>query len=347
MSALIDEACKNGARLETACAALEISPRSLQRWQEGGEAKEDGRRAAAQGRVPANRLRDEERQAILAAANRPEYASLSPSQIVPILADGGEYIASESSFYRVLRAEKQLAHRGKAKAPSHSRPLPLVASAPNQVWSWDITYLATTISGMFFFLYLIMDIFSRKVVGWEIHAEQTSEHAALIFRKAHLREGVGAGDLVLHSDNGSPMKGATLLATLQRLGVVASFSRPSVSDDNPYSEALFKTCKYHASFPERPFGSLEEARFWVTGFVQWYNEEHRHSGIRFVTPGQRHRGEDGEVLAQRRAVYRDAQARHPERWSRATRNWDPVGSVSLNPTKSDRQPVQEQAQNAA
>jgi hypothetical protein len=132
MIQLIDEACANGARLEIACAALELSPRTVQRWQEEGEIKVDGRLKAAQGRVPANKLSAEDRQAILEIANRPEFASLPPSQIVPILADNGEYIASESSFYRVLRAENQLVRRGKAKAPSHSRPLALVATAPNQ-----------------------------------------------------------------------------------------------------------------------------------------------------------------------------------------------------------------------
>jgi transposase InsO family protein len=346
MIKLIDEACSIGARLETACAALALSPRTVQRWQEGDVLKIDGRLEAAKGRVPANRLSALDQQAILTTASRPEFASLPPSQIVPMLADSGEYIASESSFYRVLRAENQLVHRGKAKAPSHSRPLPLVATAPNQVWSWDITYLATTVAGLFFYLYLIMDVYSRKIVGWEVYIDQTSDQAAEVFRKAHLREG-SVGELVLHSDNGSPMKGATMLATLQRLGVVASFSRPSVSDDNPYSESLFKTCKYHASFPEKPFGSLDDARSWVSGFVLWYNEKHRHSGIRFVTPGQRHRGEDGRVLANRKAVYNEAQARHPERWSGAIRNWDHVSTVSLNPTKSDHPIVEKGGEIAA
>lgn len=248
-----------------------------------------------------------------------------------------------------MRAEKQLAHRGKAKAPAHSRPQPLVASGPSQVWSWDITYLATTVMGMFFYLYLylILDVFSRKIVGWEVYAEQTSELADVVFRKAHLREGVGTRELVLHSDNGSPMKGATLLDTLQRLGVVPSFSRPSVSNDNPYSEALFKTCKHPPGFPEKPFENIEKAREWVAGFVGWYNEEHRHSGIRFVTPGERHRGEDKVILQQRKAVYEAAKAKHPERWSGDIRNWDRVESVSLNPSKSALADAGKQTQNAA
>lgn len=331
--ALIDRACADGARLEQACAVLELSPRTLQRWREGGEVKGDGRQAAARERIPANRLKEEERQRLLEVVNSPEFASKAPSQIVPALADRGEYLASESTIYRYLRETKQLAHRGRAAAPTHSRPRSLVATGPNQVWSWDITYLATTLAGIFFYLYMALDIFSRKIVGWEVHAEQSDKHAAELFRRTHLREGV-KGEVVLHSDNGSPMKGATLLVTLQRLNVIPSFSRPSVSNDNPYSEALFKTCKYHPAFPEKPFEDVDLARKWVDSFVHWYNEEHHHSGIHFVTPGQRHRGEDIAILEQRKTVYEAARTRQPARWSGDIRNWDRIESVSLNPTKS-------------
>jgi putative transposase len=330
--------------LESACGVLGISARTLQRWMEGGGVKEDGRLAAGRVRTPANKLRIEERRRILAIANSAEFASLPPSQIIPRLADQGEYLASEASFYRVLREDGQMAHRGKAKPPSRRRPLAWVADGPNQLWSWDITYLASTVAGLFFYLYLIMDVFSRKVVGWEVHTEQSSDHASVLFRRAHLREGVGDGKLALHSDNGSPMKGATLLVTLQRLGVVASFSRPSVSNDNPYSEALFKTCKYRPGFPGQPFESLVHARAWVADFVHWYNDEHRHSGIRFVTPGERHNGDDIAILEQRKAVYEAAREKHPERWSGDIRNWNRPETVSLNPDKSDHQKKQELTQ---
>lgn len=343
--ALVRAACAAGARLEAACAVLGVSPRTLQRWTEDGEVKGDGRLVAARNRTPANKLGVAERQGILTVVNRPEFAGLPPSQIVPRLADQGEYLASESSFYRVLREAGQLAHRGKAKAPSGRRPPAWVATGPNQLWSWDITYLAGTVAGLFFYLYLIMDVFSRKIVGWEVHTEQSSDHAAVLFRQAHLREGVADGELVLHSDNGSPMKGATLLVTLQRLGVVASFSRPSVSNDNPYSEALFKTCKYRPGFPDQPFESVADARCWVAGFVRWYNEEHRHSSIRFVTPGERHRGEDIAILEQRKAVYETARKERPQRWSGNIRNWERPATVSLNPDKSDRQKKQGSTQN--
>ena len=333
MRRLIDEACESGARRSEACRVLALSARTLQRWGEDGEVKADGRKEAGAQREPANKLSEQERRQILDIANQPEFAAMAPNQIVPALADRGQYLASESSFYRVLREADQLARRGKAKAPSRQRPMPLQASAPNQLWSWDITYLATTFKGMFFYLYLIMDVYSRKIVGWEVFETESAEQAATVFRKAHLREGVRAESLVLHADNGSPMKGATMLATLQRLGVMPSFSRPSVSDDNPYSEALFKTLKYHPGFPDKPFDSLGEAREWVAGFQRWYNELHRHSALKFVTPAQRHRGEDGAILEQRHALYETARLQRPERWSGPTRNWESEGTVYLNPGK--------------
>ena len=199
------------------------------------------------------------------------------------------------------------------------------------MWSWDITFLATTTKGLFYRLYLILDIYSRKIVGWEVHEQESAEHAAVLIRKACLAEGFHEQGRVLHSDNGSPMKGATMLATLQRLGVVPSFSRPSVSNDNPYSESLFGTMKYIPDFPSQPFEHIESAREWVLGFVQWYNHIHCHSAIQFVTPSQRHRGEDIAIPKKRDEVYRQAKRRNPARWSGNTRNWSPVTEVWLNP----------------
>ncbi len=331
---MIDDACAAGARLDQACQAIELSVRTLQRWRDQGDIKDDARARAAQQRVPANRVTEAEREAILEVVNSPEFAHMGPNQIVPALADQGRYIASESTFYRVLREAEQVAPRGKSRAPTHQRPEPFQATAANQLWSWDITYLATTLKGRFFYLYLIMDVFSRKIVGWEVYECESAEYAASVFRKAHLREGVRADSLVLHSDNGSPMKGATMLATLHNLGVVPSFSRPSVSNDNPFSEALFKTLKYQPVFPDKPFDSLESARQWVAQFTHWYNEEHQHSALKFVTPGQRHRGEDAALLDERHRLYEVAKARHPERWSGSTRNWEPEKTVLLNPGRA-------------
>lgn len=336
MIELIEEACDGGARLSKACEVVEISPRTVQRYLRHGDIQPDGRKAAAAGRIPANRLSEQERSDIVETANQPQYAHLPPSQIVPDLADQGRYLASESTFYRVLREENQLAHRGRAKAPARKRPEELKATAPNQLWSWDITYLPTSIRGHFFYLYLFIDLFSRKIVGWEVYAEESAEHAAGTFRKAYLREAIVGESLILHSDNGSPMKGATMLSTLQKLGVMPSFSRPSVSNDNAYSEALFKTLKYHPGYPDKPFETLEEARQWVIGFQRWYNEKHRHSALKFVTPAQRHRGEDQEVLHRRAAVYEAAKANRPERWSGNCRDWSRPEVVTLNPKKSTR-----------
>jgi transposase InsO family protein len=170
-----------------------------------------------------------------------------------------------------------LKHRGKAKPKTSKRPKTHTAKGPNQVWTWDITYLPASIKGMFFYLYMIVDIYSRKIITWEIHEEQSDDLAALLIKKAYLSEGINGKDIVLHSDNGSPMKGATMLATLQNLGVVPSFSRPSVSNDNPYSESLFKTLKYKPGYPSKPFENLDSARTWVHEFVNWYNLKHKHS----------------------------------------------------------------------
>jgi transposase InsO family protein len=343
---LVTKAYNMGARQSRACEVLGLSERTLQRWREGGEIKHDGREYTENRHAPGNKLSELERQQLLNIANSSEFASLSPNQIVPILADQGRYIASESTFYRVLREADQLAHRGKAKPPTRKRPEPLLADAPNQLWSWDITYLASTVRGVFFYLYMVMDVFSRKIVGWEVHEKEAADHAAKLFRKTYLREGIAGRELVLHSDNGSPMKGATMLATLQRLGVMPSFSRPSVSDDNPFSEALFKTLKYHPAYPDKPFGDLDEAREWVAEFQHWYNEIHRHCALKFVTPGQRHRGEDIAILEQRRLLYEEARKQSPARWAGKTRNWDPVSVVHLNPGKPRKEEVEVKQVNA-
>jgi transposase InsO family protein len=178
-----------------------------------------------------------------------------------------------------------------------------------------------------------MDIFSRKIVGWQVYEGESSELASEVMRDICERENIARGQVVLHSDNGSPMKGATMLATLQALGVMPSFSRPAVSNDNPFSESIFKTMKYRPTYPQRPFENLLGARQWVGTFVHWYNEEHRHSAIGFVTPAQRHAGLDTALLSKRVEVYEAARQRHPERWSGATRNWQPVMIVHLNPEK--------------
>ena len=250
---------------------------------------------------------------------------------MPQWADRGVYLASESTIYRLLRENGQMTHRQASRPPTSRRPRQHVATAPCQVWSWDITYLKGPVRGSFYYLYMIEDVWSRKIVGWAVHPEESAEHASELFSTTCRRLELDPEGIVLHSDNGSPMKGSTMLATLQKLGVVPSFSRPRVCDDNPFSEALFRTLKYRPDYPSRAFTSLEEATAWVTRFVTWYNTEHLHSAIRFVTPDDRHFGREGAILNNRQRVYEQARQRHPRRWSAATRDWTPVGAVYLNP----------------
>jgi transposase InsO family protein len=261
---LIDKAIESGARLKTAAACIGLTARTIIRWRRD-TAGEDQRRGPRH--APANKLSQAEREKILAVATSPAFRDLSPKQIVPQLADQGRYIASESSFYRVLKERQMLTHRQTARPATTRHPRALTASGACQVWSWDITFLRTSVQGMFFYLYLFLDVWSRKIVAAEVFAEESMEHSARLFHKACFTHALNPDHLMLHADNGGPMKGSTMLATLQKLGVVPSFSRPRVSDDNPFSEALFRTLKYRPQYPPRSFESLEEAQAWVDQFV--------------------------------------------------------------------------------
>jgi len=338
---LVDETVAAGARQSRACAQLNIETRTLQRWR-NQDIGDDGR--AGPKSPPSNKLTAKERARVLEVANSPENRDLSPKQIVPQLADQGEYVASESTIYRILREEKQMGHREPSRAPSKPyRPQEYAAMGPNQVWSWDITYLRTPVRGLFSYLYVVLDVWSRKIVAWTIEKEESAERAVAMISAACEREGVGRHQLAIHSDNGSPMKGATLLAFLQGIGVVPSFSRPSVSNDNPYSESLFRTAKYRPEYPRKPFDSLKHARRWATWFVAWYNTEHRHSSIKFVTPQQRHDGSDREILAKRSSLYEKAKANNPTRWSKGIRDWSHIDKVVLNPSLNSNEAAGEAA----
>ena len=332
-----DEAVRAGARRARAAAVLGLAPRTIERWRtvEGGG--EDHRRGPLTS--PANSLTAGERERIVVLAASKEYRDLSPKQIVPTLADVGVYVASESSFYRVLRHEKQMEPRTRARPATSKRPRTLVATAPRQVWSWDITYLRAAIRGLFFRLYLTMDVFSRKIVAWAVHEEESAERAADLIDHAARREGVQPGELTLHADNGGAQKGFTLIAKLEALGVEASFSRPRTSDDNPFSESLFRTLKYRPEYPEECFASIDAARAWVARFVHWYNEVHLHSAIGFVTPSSRHDGRDAAILAARTKLYHAARRRRPERWTADVRDWSRVATVTLNPERPERAPT--------
>ena len=276
-------------------------------------------------------------------ATSKEFMDKSPWQIVPTLADRGIYVASEATFYRILKEEKMLVHRGRSAPKTQTPPAPLIAMAPNQVWSWDITYLKSPIKGKYYFLYMIMDIYSRKITGWSVRDSESMDYSSDLINETCFNEKISKKQLTLHSDNGGPMKGATMLATLVDLGVMPSLSRSGVSDDNAYSESLFKTLKYCPAYPSKPFEDIAAAIKWVEKFVNWYNKVHLHSGIKFVTPNDRHNGKDVEILKARSMVYEKAKNKQPNRWSKEVRNWDLINEVKLNPLRSKERESKKEA----
>lgn len=324
----IDEAVAAGATQGAACEVIGLDERTVQRWRARPDSEDQRRGPKTR---PGNALSAAEEAEILALVTSKEFVGLSPHQLVAKLADLGMYIASEATIYRLLRRHRLLRHRNRARPATRRRPREHVATGPNQVWAWDITYLPAGVRGTFWYLYSVIDVWSRKLVASVVHDVQSDDLAAILVQEACCRERVESGRLVLHSDNGAAMKGKTMLAKLEELGVVPSFSRPRVSDDNPFPEALFRTLKYRPSYPDRPFVTLDDARRWVATFVAWYNDDHQHSGIRFVTPSERHDGREAAILAHRHRVYLAARDRHPRRWGRHTRNWTPIAIVRLNP----------------
>lgn len=331
---LIKEAVIAGAREKLACRELGISQRTLQRWRSDLTPLED-QRPLAKRPQPKNKLSEAEKEVIVKIVNQAEFRSLPPSQIVPRLADKGCYLASESTFYRVLKENDMQHHRGRSKKPYSKPKSTHCATGPNQVWMWDITWLPGPAKGIYYYLYLILDLFSRKIVAWDIWTEESAENASILVRRAIVSEQrvTSLEPLILHSDNGSPMKGASLLETLYQLGITPSRSRPRVSNDNPYAESIFRTCKYRPSYPAKGFVDITEARTWVLSFARWYNQEHRHSGLNFLTPNQRHDGLADQILEQRRIVYQEAKSKNPERWSREIRDWTLEEEVWLNPER--------------
>lgn len=331
----LSEAVSAGSRKAPACAIVGLTVRTLQRWRQSGVddpcGLADGRSSRIQ--QPANALSQAERDEVMAVVNSPQYGHLPPTQIVPRLADQGIYLASESTCYRILRQANQLTHRRPERAPKpRPKPRALSATGPNQLVSWDITYLPTAVRGLYLYLYVFMDVFSRKIVAWQVHDRECQTLASALFADYVRAAGIPPKQLTLHSDNGAPMKGSTLITTLEQLGVARSLSRPSVSNDNPYSEALFRVLKYRHDQPVVAFTDLNHARGFAEALVHWYNHEHRHGAIGFVTPAQRHAGQDIKLLAQRDELYLRARAANPNRWSGQTRNWQRQTVVHLNPT---------------
>lgn len=322
---LLGEAKRGGARLVEAVKILGLSMQTIKRWRKqgvGGDRREGPRSA------PSNAFSQAEVALVLTTLTAVEHRDLPPDVVVAKLSDEGKYIGSASTMYRILRHSKLLKHRGRARARKPRKPPHLMAKKPNEVWSWDITYLPTQVRGRYLYLYVIEDVFSRKVVGHCVSERESAEVARALFGRV-LDENRGvAPTLTVHSDNGGPMKHADFSTFLESRGVARSYSRPSVSDDNPFSESLFRTMKYGPTWPGS-FASSREAETWMAGWVAWYNDKHLHSGIGYVTPSSRHTGEDVALLEKRRLVSEQARQANPSRWSGKARSWRRPGAVRL------------------
>ena len=327
---MVKEANTSGARLVKACDALEISISTFERWRKGKT--RDIRKGAP--KTVSRKLLPEERQSIIAISCSNEYKDDNPYKIVASLLTKGNYIASESTFYRVLREEGLVKHRGNTRpGRSHNKPPELVATGPNQVWTWDITWLRSDIRGIFYFAYTIIDIWDRSIVKWSIHDREDDEYARELFQAAF--EENGYPNVFVHSDNGNPMKGMSLMALFYDLGISNSYSRPRVSDDNPFIEAWFKTLKSHVSYPGK-FKSIVDARIWFADFVHTYNGSHCHSGLHYLTPMQVRNGEYRNIARNRNETMKKAFLKNPLRWSNGVKQLPEKYVVYLNPTADTR-----------
>lgn len=330
---LLQEGIRRGASAKAIAGLFGLATRTLRRW--GVMIRSEGfsgdRRKGAPRHV-AHRFSREERQIVLATVNNPRFADLTPSQIVAILAEEGVYVGSESTIYRIMRQEGLLNHRGRTRPPRAPKEAPVLeATGIHQVLAWDITLLPGTVKGRYYYLYMVMDVWSRRILGVEVHDQECSRLASDFFDRVCRDEGISPGAAaILHADNGAPMRSYALAAKMAELGISLSFSRPRVSNDNAYAESWFRTMKYHQSYPLRRFRDLLSVRTWVDDFVDWYNIEHRHSGIKYVTPNQRHYGEADSICSTRQQTYEKARRQHPRRWSRSPRDWSQPQIVRIN-----------------
>ena len=331
--ALLQQGISRGVSAKAIADLFGLATRTLRRWGLMIRAQgfsRDQRKGAS--RQVMHRFSEEERQQVLSTVNDPRFADLTPNQIVAILAEEGVYVASESTIYRIMREEGLLNHRGRSRPPREPREPPVLeATGVHQVLAWDITLLPGPVKGQFFYLYMVMDVWSRRILGVEVHDRECGELAKHFFDRICRDEGISSRSAtILHADNGAPMRSYTLAAKLAELGISLSFSRPRVSNDNAYAESWFRTMKYHQSYPVRRFRDLLSVRAWVDNFVDWYNAEHRHSGIKYVTPNQRHYGEADAICAIRQQTYEQARQQHPRRWARPPRDWSQPRIVRVN-----------------
>lgn len=283
----------------------------------------------------ANALTKEEEDAILERYNQKDVRDKSITQAFYHLLNNETYLASESTVYRIFRKKNLLkGRRGVSKSKKRHRPKHYVATAPNQIWCWDITYVRhKSFHGKFYLIYTIIDVFSRRVMLAKVYEHDCAENACEFLETAFNLYEIAPKQLVLHSDNGATMKALKTLALLDRYGVEFSHSRPQVSDDNPFIEAFFKTLKYCGWY--RPFCSLEDGKIWLKEFIHYYNTEHLHSGIKWVTPDARYAGQDQAILEKRKKTIEAARQKHPERWaSGKTLDCTYIETVELNPDKN-------------
>lgn len=315
-----------------ACVAVAVSRASLYRWRQPAPRPSA---SVPRARTPSpRRLGDAERQTILDALHGAEFTDQPPTEMYATLLGRGTYLASIRTIYRVLAAAGEVRERRNQRPPQQHAMPSLTATAPNQVWTWDITKLATLEKGVFLMAYVIIDLFSRFVVGWMVATKECKHLAAQLFAETIARHGVAPG-LQVHSDRGSAMKSDTLAQLLDSLGASRSFSRPRVSNDNPYSEAQFKTLKYQPDYPGR-FGSVLHGRAWLGEFFGWHNDDHHHAGLALFTPADVFHGRVAEVAAARQGALDVAYRAHPERFPNgAPRVRLPPTAVHINPVVTE------------
>ncbi len=316
--------------VSTACTALQVPRSSFYRTPSPprGSSPRRGRRTA-----PGRALTVAEQGQVRDLLNSDRFQDQAPRQVWAQLLDEGLYLCSWRTMYRLLDTYAEVRERrNQLRHPSYTKP-ELLATAPNRLWSWDITKLKGPRTWVYFYLYVILDVFSRYVVGWMVAEQEAKELAQTLIETSCQRQGIAREQLTLHADRGAVMVASTLTQLLSTLGVTPSHSRPHVPDDNPFSEAHFKTMKYQPDFPER-FGSLEDARAWARAFFSWYNEEHYHTGLALLTPASVHAGQAERHQAQRQQVLQAAYAAHPERFVRGQPKVLPLpDAVWINPPK--------------
>ena len=303
------ESLAKAVNVQQACAALAVSRASFYRWQ---DRTEDDRKKRPRS-VPPLALSGEEEKAVLEILHADRFVDQAPLEIYNTLLDEGNYLCSVRTMYRILEKHKEVKERrNQLTHPNYQKP-ELLANAPNQLWSWDITKLKGPVKWTYYYLYVIIDVFSRYVVGWMVAHRELSSLAQKLIEQTCEKQNILPGQLTIHADRGSSMKSKPVAFLMADLGITKSHSRPYVSNDNPYSESQFKTLKYRPEFPER-FGAIVDARLFCHPYFRWYNSEHYHSGIGFLTPEDVHYGRAEQIVKERQAVLNAAYEKHPKRF---------------------------------